>query len=404
MKWAIFAALLAGCFPSRSAEFACSTDNDCESGRTCEQGFCVVTDSHGRGGGDGLDPPDSDSFDCTRLTSRFFAGCDIPRPTGALEISGTATYDTDTATLTGSSPAPASMVLTDKGRVISVDRLVIPAGATLRVIGSQPLLIASWSTAQIDGTIDASSTLLELGAGSNPQSCGTHAPTPGQNNVDGAGGGGGGSFAGAAGRGGNGDHGAGGGSAGGAGGVALTTTPLIAGGCPGAPGGTGRQAGGAGGPGGGAIAVVALDSITLGGGINTGGSGGDGSVGNNGAGGGGGAGGMIALDSAAITVTGTLAANGGGGGSGSNNNDNSAGKPGSPGGLTATRATGGTGGGGGNGGTGGAGTTLIGAQGQDDDVDAGGGGGGSTGFILISSTAAAQLSGVQSPTATIVPR
>jgi hypothetical protein len=39
------AVALAGCsFPTRSEDFACSPDNECDEGRVCELGFCVVSE------------------------------------------------------------------------------------------------------------------------------------------------------------------------------------------------------------------------------------------------------------------------------------------------------------------------------------------------------------------------
>jgi hypothetical protein len=43
MKYLLLA-LLAGCFPTRSGEYACDTDADCERGRTCTRSVCVVSD------------------------------------------------------------------------------------------------------------------------------------------------------------------------------------------------------------------------------------------------------------------------------------------------------------------------------------------------------------------------
>ncbi len=44
MRWEVLVVFtgLAGCFPTRSDELACATETDCEAGRTCEQGFCVI--------------------------------------------------------------------------------------------------------------------------------------------------------------------------------------------------------------------------------------------------------------------------------------------------------------------------------------------------------------------------
>lgn len=402
MKHVLLLALVAGCFPTRSQELTCDVTADCDDGRVCESGFCVATPSNDAGvDPDSTEEPDGPpAFDCTPFTTKFFVGCDLPEPTGSIDIAAAATYNTDTSTLSTGEPVPSINVAA--GHVISVQSFRIAGGATLRVTGSKPLIIASWSTLVIDGTIDASSNTTELGAGANPADCSTHAPVAGQAENDGGGGGGGGSMIAAGGRGGNGDDN----SVGGAGGAALATPPLLLGGCPGAAGGNGRQPAGAGGAGGGAVALTALESITVTGNINAGGAGGLGAAGENGGGGGGGSGGMIALESAAVSVSGTIAANGGGGGGGSTDNNNATGSPGQPGQLSATRATGGPGNnnGGGAGGLGGAGATAIGGAGQNGGNDAGGGGGGSCGFVVVASTAAATLGGTISPVATQVPR
>ncbi len=395
---------LAACtFPSKSQEFACSVDSDCDGfpGRTCEQGFCVVGDDDTTvdGGDDGVDMPPA--FDCKDFKSRLFAdACGLEDPTGPLEVTGAVTYNTDTGVL--SSGAVVSSVV-DGRRVISVDKLVIAAGSKLRVTGALPLVIASRTTAEIAGTIDVGSTGTELGAGANGPACATHLATKGGDDDVGAGGGGGAALAAAGGVGGRG-QGANGGAAG-----TLFAAPLLGGGCAGAIGGTGREGGGAGGAGGGAVAVIAFDSLTVSGVITAGGAGGRGAAGENGGGGGGGSGGMIVLEGATVSVTGTLAANGGGGGSGSKDVGGRQGNPGQDGQATATPATGGVGGAGGtaggaSGGAGGAGATLAGSIGGNSNDDAGGGGGGSVGAIVVASTSAASLGGIISPAATTAPR
>lgn len=332
IKRALFLTLLAGCFPTRSQELTCDVTSDCDDGRVCEGGFCVATGSDA-----GVDEPDAGdadaaAFDCTQFSTKLFAGCDIPEPGAAIELTSDATYNTDTGTLDGVAVPSADL---PAGKLISIQALTIASGVTLRVIGTKPLIIASWSTIDVAGVIDASSTATELGAGANPAGCSTHAAVAGDTEQNGGGGGGGGSMLAVGGRGGNGDD-----SNGGVGGTAVAA-PSLSGGCAGAAGGTGRQAGGAGGAGGGAVALTALTSITIGGKINVGGAGGAGAAGENGGGGGGGSGGMITVESAAVSVTGTLAANGGGGGGGSTDNNNATGAPGQPGQISATNATGG---------------------------------------------------------------
>jgi hypothetical protein len=71
MRLALVALVMAGCtqFPVRSESFACETNDDCDSDRTCDQGFCVVG-SRGAGNGNdaGVDdvdapPPDAPPVD-----------------------------------------------------------------------------------------------------------------------------------------------------------------------------------------------------------------------------------------------------------------------------------------------------------------------------------------------------
>src|SRR5439155_7980950 len=39
----VWALVLAGCFSTRSDQFRCGVDADCEGGRTCDRGLCIVT-------------------------------------------------------------------------------------------------------------------------------------------------------------------------------------------------------------------------------------------------------------------------------------------------------------------------------------------------------------------------
>jgi hypothetical protein len=378
-------ALGAGCsFPTASDSFRCEVTADCEASRVCDQGFCVAP------GRVDARPPTMDSDDvppapdCTAWTApRHFMPCDLPMPSGALVLdAGQYTYDTTSGTLSGPSSAAIASKIIGGSRVISVERLAIGAGATLRVIGSQPLVVAAWSTIDVSGTIDASSA-ASPGAGANPSACDGHPAVIGGSSDVGGSGGGGGGFQGAGGRGGQGD---GNGTPGNGGGA--VAAPLLLGGCPGARGGNGDAVnGGAGGAGGGAVQLTARQSITITGKVHAGGAGGGGATGSDGAGGGGGAGGMIGLESPSVAVRSgaVLAANGGGGGQGANGLPGGAGQPGT---LGATAAAGGTGGDSAQGGAGSAGTTLAGGAGPSTGSvggDGAGGGGGGAGFIAIES-------------------
>lgn len=70
MRAALLAVIaVAGCFPERSAEFACKVDTDCDPDRFCDIGYCVVGPRHGTDSGTPVDmappvdlPPDADPF------------------------------------------------------------------------------------------------------------------------------------------------------------------------------------------------------------------------------------------------------------------------------------------------------------------------------------------------------
>jgi hypothetical protein len=287
--------------------------------------------------------------------------------------------------------------------VMNVDSFDLPANVELRVVGPKPLAIVSWSTATIDGTLDAGSytTVTDAGLGIDAhdrtgaaanQNCAGLAGGAGQDaaTTGGSGAGGGGAHRGDGGTGGQGDTGSAN-KPGGSAGTAIATPAIVRGGCPGGPSGQAGNSGSVGaglnnnvsfgGDGGGTVWIAALTSISVGGNINAGGAGGAGAHDTtaNG-GGGGGSGGMIGLDSVAITITGTLAANGGGGGSGACFAD--PGELGENGKMSASAANGGTAGGI-DGASGAAGGTLSGGTQVLSDACGGGGAGGGAGFILV---------------------
>ncbi len=211
MKLALGLAVLAACsFSTPSEQYACRITEDCTSGRVCTQGYCVLgsaidTDAP-------VQPDTTPAVDCTTFPARHFDACMIAPPIGdfSLLTPGVYTLDTSTGSVLapgGSSSLPAT-TLVASGRVVSVSSVNIGVGVTLRVTGSQPLILASWGTIEIAGTIDASSAgPTSLGAGANPAGCAAHAAVKGQNAGGGAGGGGGGAFQGSGGRGGIGDIG-----------------------------------------------------------------------------------------------------------------------------------------------------------------------------------------------------
>lgn len=326
-----------------------------------------------------------------------FDPCKIPLPDGALTLNeaGTWIYDTDSGTLldpSGATSSPQSMMMTQpsgaKVRLISVSGFGVGSSAILRVIGSVPMLVASWSVINIDGTIDVSSSRdvttgdTSMGAGANAAACASHAATKGNEDYGEGGGGGGGGFGAA---GGDGGKGANGYAAAGAGGTAVPIPSDVRGGCRGFKGGGGENPG-AGGPGGGAVALSASISITVTGTLHAGGAGGGPGGDYSDGAGGGGSGGMLELEAPSVTLQASamLAANGGGGGEGAV--DWTFGNPGENSTATATAALGG---GGvsvwaGNGGNGGYRDSPEGSHGALAE-DGGGGGGGGVGFVLIRS-------------------
>lgn len=413
----VLVAATAGCFPTRSQELACTETSDCNGiagePRVCDQGYCVTRSS-------GIDAPPGENIDAEPseqcaiewpgVTSQFDP-CAIPAHNGMdinLSQPGTYTLDTGNGTILGPGGVAVAVSTAQLGttaQVVSVKSFTVASGVILRVIGPDPLILASWSTITINGTIDGSSGVLGAGPGA-ALTAAPHCVTPatsGGLDGDGDGGGGGGGYQGAGGAGGTGGNGDDGtpGAAG-----AAHAAPALAAGCPGAIGST-RATAGAGGAGGGAVWLAAKDSITIaaGGVVTAGGAGGQGATDNVAGGGGGGSGGMLGIEAPTVTNSGILAANGGGGGQGHDNNDD--GTPGSPGNPNATTAA--LGGGqpanngdaGGRGGSGSVAGTLAGVAGNqgnngNGDTGGGGGGGGGAGYVIF---VGAAPSGTVSPAA-----
>jgi hypothetical protein len=398
IRAAALAGAIAGCaFPTPSDELACETSADCAGDRMCDRGYCVLGGDIGNGAPDAAPAPDASLAElCADWHATHFEPCAIVPPLGPLVLTGANTYDTSAGVLhlPGGQLAPASQLL-PTARLISVSSFSLAPGATLRVVGTRPLVIASWSTIDVGGVIDASSGANGDGAGANAPACATHAAQPGGDAGVGAGGGGGGGYGGAGGDGGTGD-----GADGGAGGAANAAAAELRGGCPGADGGAGDQPGGAGASGGGAIQLTARTAIAIDGTVHAGGSGGAGAIGTGGSGdgggGGGGSGGRIGLDAATIAIgaDAVLAANGGGGGAGA---ASAPGGRGSDGAANAASAPGGSGDAG-AGGTGGAGSRPAGTPGAPSADHGAGGGGGGVGLIAIRGTP-----GMIPPTAVVSP-
>jgi hypothetical protein len=333
------------------------------------------------GGGDAaaLDAPPGAAF-CAGTFTRACA--DVP-PTENVTLD-TQTIDTGSSTLCRGATVTPSFTRC----VIIGQSITVPPGATITVVGLNPLILLA-DTITISGTLDAASHRGMLdGPGADASFCATNFVTPNTGSGEPDGGGGfGGSFGA---KGGNG----GGGAKDGAPGVApdglATTTSLLHGGCKGA---AGAGTGGVEGHGGGAVTLIAKTSVMIAGTVNASGASGAGGK-TSGGGGGGGSGGMIVLDAPTVNVTGQCFANGGGGGEGANANANGedgheSASPGTAGagGLVGTNI-------GGDGGAGGAGTSpvgTVGVKGVDGGggaIGGGGGGGGSVGIIKVISSSA----------------
>jgi len=369
---------------------------------------------------DGMDsaPPDTTPRDtapppdappgCASWMPRHFDACAIGAPAPGVTIEGT--YDTDTGMLddgAGMTSLPGIVIDQDgtPARLLSVESFTISSGSILRVVGSMPLIVASWSGIEIAGEINVSSRRGGFGRGAGSSSGDCDAATSGAGGNGGTGGGGGGGFGGRGGNGGQGDAN-GGARAGGMGGAAVGEAPeIVRGGCHGADSGLGDAGDmAAGGPGGGAVQLSARDRIVVSGIIDAGGGGAAGGTRPSASGGGGGgSGGYIGLDAPAVAVTGTLAANGGGGGGGAAFAEG--GGNGGSGRANDSPASGGAGaaGVGTGGGPGGAGGARDGGDVSGILDGGGGGGGGGVGFVLVFSAMFDGAGGTISPAAAVSP-
>jgi hypothetical protein len=357
-------------------------------------------------------PPDDavDALDSNILVDVPRVTDDIAHLEQAEEYVGAAPFTTgvgwmlDTTSLTSTPDLPPGVTfmtaMQDGGgpdlAILRADTFAIPAGSSLRVIGSRPFVVLAHSIS-INGALDVGANKEQPGAGGSQTGPGLGGPGMRQMEADSGGGGGG--F----------------GTAGGRGGSAtcvVTCSPdaIAQGGTIGAAynSGLGKLQGGSGGgaalppvqpsacpagiagAGGGAVQLYASISITIGpsGSIDAGGGGGRGGFActapaNFLAGNGGGSGGAIFLQSPIVTNNGVIAANGGAGGSGGGNSGNgidgedarvatSAAQGGSPQGPLSAR-----------GGSGGAGGQAA-VDGNDSgDRGNGGGGGGAVGQLVV---------------------
>ena len=439
MRASVALVLLAGC--EVTGVFHCETSEQCV--QRGEQGMCITgscafadpgCDSGWRYADSSQDDVAGSCLDrsspagCETWMPRHFMPCALPAPLGDLRLSSGYVYDTDHGAFLGGPKLDHASVVTAQpdgtpARVISVGSFAIDGGVRLRVIGSLPLIVASWSDIAIGGVIEVDSTLGALsGAGANPAACSTGAPQAGEPGVAsrGSGGGGGGAFGGAGGKGGIADVDNQPGRQGGAGGTAVAMAmraTTVRGGCPGARGGSigpGATApltamtAASGGAGGGAIQLTARGRVALSAGavIEAGGAGGVGGPGGEAGGGGGGSGGFIGLEGTMVTLASgsIVAANGGGGGGGASNT--APGGTGSNATANNNAAPGGNGAAGAGGGLpGAANTTLAGGSANDAnsfDEAGGGGGGGGAGVIVVRGTVT--MTGAQvSPPVTVDP-
>jgi hypothetical protein len=330
------------------------------------------------------------------FTPAQFDPCGIPGPNdpnwdnGLMDIdSQTWELDGDTGVLRhGAAMTDVPYAVIDGVAVFSVDHLVISSGATLRGLGARPIAIVSWTSIDIDGTLDVASRTnapgIGPGAGASSANCPLEAagPQTGTPSANGDGGAGGGGFGDAGGAGGTGDTTLGIGGAGGMGRL-LAVPPRLEGGCRGADASGDNGTPGTGGAGGGAILLVARVDLVVNGVIHAGGAGGVGATdGGRTGGGGGGSGGMIELEAATITIadTATLAANGGQGGGGNDGNDALPGADGEASDVPAFIANN-EGQGDPDGGAGGAIGATMGQPGSG-GTRGGGGGGGGVGYII----------------------
>jgi hypothetical protein len=274
--------------------------------------------------------------------------------------------------------------------VIAAESIEIEA--TVRAIGSKPLVLVATKTIDVGSTLDAAShrngaapyTNTQTGAGADPAG-----GCDGGMQPAGSGGGAGGSLIGSGGLGG---AGTGGGTGGTTDGKRAVTT--LRGGCRGQDA---AGTGGKGGRGGGAVYLIAETSITIGAPINASGEGGHPGLANSTGAGGGGSGGMIVLDSPTITNNSIVFANGASGGEGSGLS--TPGTPGpEPGDQNASPpATGGTANGG-DGGRGSGGGMADGGNGINGNAAQGGGGGAGGGGIGGIRVFRGTLTGTVSPT------
>ena len=437
MRAAWFAVLaLAGC--RVTGHFQCEQSEQCvgQGGAVgaCVSGSCAFTDSGCVSGWRYDDSADEEvagecigesaPANCEAWTSAYFKPCGLPMPLGDLRVSANGyIYDTDRGVFIGGPELNHSSIAFAQedgtvARIMSVSSFTVDPGVRIRLLGTMPLIVASWGEITMAGRIDVDSNAGGFrGPGSNSPKCAGAATGEPGNASGGSGGGGGGGFGAAGGTGGTADIEDTGVAGGAGGGAAAMPARYVRGGCSGGPGGPiGPSAmtpltpttAAPGGAGGGALLLSARTKLTLSGTIDAGGAGGIGGPGNEAGAGGGGSGGFLGLESpmVIITATGVAVANGGGGGAGASNNLTPA-SNGMDAGSTPAAAPGGTAVNscGAPGGAGGAGATPAGVSlaPQQGVPCGGGGGGGAAGVLAVRSAGFTMTGAMVSPTPTIVP-
>ena len=378
--------------PCRESTGQCSETEGCvyapRSG-ACPGGTC---------NGSGVCVP-TQVVDAFPYTPTNFASAQLPTSAGAAVITCDVTIETSGSAVGWSTcsagPQPPQSAVVGSSMVLFFDSLSIGAGATVRAVGSRPLIIAVRHDAMIAGTLTVNSDGVR-GAGADVACTSGEGENGGASgNPQTAGGGGGGGFGTNGGKGADGDDGGSDGDRGNANGNS-NLTPLR-GGCAGGDGGRASQGSGRGGHGGGAIQLSVGGTLTVdwGATISAHGEGGKGGLANQRiGGGGGGSGGAILLEATRLELNAGAAvvANGGAGGEGSGSLDGGDGQHGQRSTLRAMPLSLTCGGNGGNGGA------RAGEPGNarepncGDDLP-GGGGGGSEGRVRFNARQSCSVSG-----------
>ena len=304
----------------------------------------------------GPPPPDAGSITFGYVqTNLDLTGIDFAAAPSANLNCGATEIDTSAAITLRNwcGTAPKPLVRSQAGgpelAVIPLRGLSLGADASLRVIGTRPVLFVVQGNVTLRGRLDVSGRDRTPGAGGNFM-CGSSVGTDGSANGSlNAAGGGGGSFASKGGNGGASEDCTSGMAGATRGNAELK--PLIAG-CAGGKGGGCDEAGGAGG---GAVQISAAGALVVSSALHANGGNGGSGCENDSGGAGAGSGGAVLLEANTINATGAD--------------------------IKASGGDGGRGNGGGNGGAGAANANASGANGESSDNNGAGGGGGGHGRV-----------------------